>query len=262
LQALLAFSDPPLSWRGRVSDIVLFAIGGISGPFCILLLPCIAVYWWLRRQRWTLTILGITFAGALIQVVTILHSVRAQQAPLGVTPLRLLRIMAGSIFIDSMTGTGGPYLRIPFLVVAAIGGLTIMVWGWRSATLAGRLYVVFAILVLLACLRDPLLLPGANPRWEALANATGIRYWFLPSLMFLWSATYCVWRGKPRLARFAGLAVLLLLLVGIYRKWMYPPWPDSHWRTDVARFQGLKPGEHMSFQVYDPGGRSMELIKR
>jgi hypothetical protein len=262
LQALLAFSLPPLSWRGRVSDVLLFAIGAISGPFCLLLLPCIAAWWWLRRQRWTLTAMGITFLGAVIQVLTILHSARARQAPLGVTPLRLLRIMAGSIFIDSMTGTGGPYLRISLLIVAGIGGLTMMVWGWRSAPLAGRLYISFAILVLIACLRDPLLLPGTTPRWEVLANATGIRYWFVPSLMFLWSAAWCASGGENRLVRLAGIAVLLLTLVGVYREWLYPPWPVNHWSADVARFRSLKPGEHMIFQVYDPGGRTMELIKR
>jgi hypothetical protein len=262
LQALLAFSLPPLSWRGRVSDFLLFAIGAISGPFCLLLLPCIAAYWWIRRERWTLAVMSITLLGAAMQVLTILHSARARQAPLGVTPLRLLRIMAGNIFIDSMTGTGGPYLRISLLIVAAIGGLTIMVWGWRSAPLAGRLYISFAILVLIACLRDPLLLPGTTPRWEVLANATGIRYWFLPSLMFLWSAAWCASGGESRLVRFAGLAVLLLTPVGVYREWSYPPWPASHWSADVARFQSLKPGEHMIFQVYDPGGRPMELIKR
>jgi hypothetical protein len=262
LQALLAFSLPPLSWRGRVSDVLLFAIGAISGPFCLLLLPCIAGWRWIRRERWTLAVMGITLLGAAMQVLTILHSARAHQAPLGVTPLRLLRIMGGSIFIDSMTGTGGPYLRISLLIVAAIGGLTIVVWGWRSAPLAGRLYISFAILVLIACLRDPLLLPGTTPRWEVLANATGIRYWFLPSLMFLWSAAWCASGGESRLVRFAGLAVLLLTLVGVYREWRYPTWPASHWSADVARFQSLKQGEHMSFQVYDPGGRPMELIKR
>jgi hypothetical protein len=262
LQALLAFSIPPLSWRGRVSDILLFAIGAISGPFCLLLLPCVAAYWWIRRQRWTLTVMGITFLGAVIQLLTILHSARAVQAPLGVTPLRLLRIMAGSIFIDSMTGTGGPYLRISLLIVAVIGGLTIMVWGWRSAPLGGRLYISFAVLILMACLRDPLLLPGTTPRWEVLANATGIRYWFLPSLMFLWSAAWCASGGESRLVRLAGLAVLLLTLMGVYREWTYPSWPASHWSADVARFHRLQPGEHMIFQVYDPGGRTMELIKR
>jgi hypothetical protein len=262
LQALLAFSLPPESWRGRISDIILFGIGGISGPFCILLLPVVLAYWWFRRQRWTLVVLALMLAGSLIQVLSILQTVKRPGAPLGVTAARLLRIIAGSIFIDSIVGTGGPNLRIPLLLVAAVAGLAILLWGWRSAPLAGRLFIVFAIVVLVAELRDPLLLPGNTPRWEVLANAMGIRYWFLPSLMFLWCAAWCVSQGKSSLARFAGLGVLLLLPIGIARKWTYPPWPKSQFSAEVEHFKSLKTGEHMTFSVYDPGGRTMELIKR
>jgi hypothetical protein len=262
LQALLAFSLPPLSWRGRVSDILLFAIGGITGPFCILLLPAVFAYWWFRRQRWTLVVLALMFAAALIQVLSILHTVKRPGAPLGVTAIRLLRIIAGNIFIDSMVGTGGPNLRLLLLVVAAIGGLVILVWGWRSAPFAGRLYIVFATVVFMASLRDPLLLPGNTPRWEVLANAMGMRYWFLPSLMFLWCAAWCASAGKSSLVRFAGLGVLLLMTIGVVRKWTYPPWPKSQFSSDVEHFNSLKTGEHMVFSIYDPGGRTMELIKR
>ena len=85
LQALLAFSLPPLSWRGRVSDIILFGIAGITGPFSILLLPAVVAYWWFRRQRWTLVVLALMFAGAVIQGMSILHTVRTR-APLGCDP--------------------------------------------------------------------------------------------------------------------------------------------------------------------------------
>jgi hypothetical protein len=262
LQALLAFSAPPLSWRGRASDIVLFGIGGITGPFSILLLPAAAAYWWLRRQRWTLVVLALMFAGAVIQGLSILYTVRNSAAPLGANPLRFLRIIAGSIFIDSMVGSGGPNLRVPLLVMAGIGGLFILVWGWRSAPLAVRLFIVFVIIVLMAALRDPLLLPSNIPRWEMLADAMGIRYWFLPSLMFLWCAAFCASAGSGRLIRFAGLGVLLLTTIGVVRKWTYPPWPASQFSAEVEHFKSLKTGEHMKFSVYDPGGRTMELIKR
>jgi hypothetical protein len=262
LQALLAFSVPPLSWRGRVSDILLFAIGSVSGPFCILLLPLVLAYWWMRRYRWTRVVLGIMFLGVVIQVLTLLHAVRTPGAPLGVTLVRLLRIIAGNIFVNSMIGSGGAYMRIPLLLVAAIGGLAIMVWGWRSAPLALRLYIAFAVFALMASLRDPLLLGTTTPRWDVLGNVAGIRYWFLPSLMFLWSAAFCAWGGRTRLVRYAGLGVLLLTTVGVVRKWIYPPWPASHFSADAEKFKTLKPGQHMIFYVYDPGGRTMELIKR
>jgi hypothetical protein len=95
-----------------------------------------------------------------------------------------------------------------------------------------------------------------------LADAMGIRYWFLPSLMFLWCGVWCTSAGKSKLIRFAGLGVLLLMVIGVVRKWTYPPWPESQFGAEVEHFKSLKTGEHMNFSVYDPGGRTMELIKR
>lgn len=262
LQVLLAFSAPPLGWRGRASDILLFGIGSVSGVFCLLLLPLVVVYYWIRRQTWTLVILGIVCVGAMIQIFSLAHSVRNSAAqPLGVTARSLLRIVAGNIFVNSVTGSGGGYLPLWLLVIAAIGGLAIVLWGWQSAPVALRLYIAFAVLVLAASLKDPLI-TGNTVRWEELADVAGIRYWFLPSLMFLWAAAWCAWGGRNVVVRYAGLAVLLLMTIGILRKWPYPPHlPETNFRADVERFKQLKAGEHMLFTVYDPLGRKMELIK-
>jgi hypothetical protein len=261
LQALLAFSVPPFGWRGRVSDFLLFAVGSVSTPLSMLLLPSVAAYYWIRRQDWTLVILSTVSLGACIQIFSLAHSVRhAATAPLGATPVSLLRIVAGRVFFDSMMGSGDSYLSIRMLALVAAGGLIVLAWGWRCAPLPGRLYAAFAILALAASLRDPLL-PGSRPRWEVLAAVAGIRYWFLPSLMFLWLAAWAACGGRTRIVRCTGAAVLLLAMIGIIRKWTYPPWPDSHFQEDVDRFQTLKPGEHMTFSVYDPADRKMELIK-
>ncbi len=261
LQALLAFSVPPFGWRGRVSDFLLFAVGSVSTPLSMLLLPSVAAYYWIRRQGWTLVILGIMSLGVCIQIFSLAHSVRhAATAPLGATPISLLRIVAGRVFFDSMMGSGDSYLSIRMLALVAAGGFIVLAWGWQSAPLPGRLYAAFAILALAASLRDPLL-PGSRPRWEVLAAVAGIRYWFLPSLMFLWMAAWAACGGRTRIVRCTGGAVLLLAMIGVIRKWTYPPWPDSHFQEDVDRFKTLKPGEHMTFSVYDPVDRKMELVK-
>ena len=262
LQALLAFSVPPLRWSGRLADLLVFGVGCISGPYSILLLPGMVLWWWMRRQRWTLVVLGITSLGALLQLWTLGHAIRAAGATLGPTRLRLLRIVAGNIFVNSMVGSGGGYLGLPWLLLAALGGGLILLCAWRWSPLALRLYGVFAVLALTASLRDPLLLGNTMPRWEVLSQVAGIRYWFLPSLFFLWSGAVCAMGGKSKWVRSAGVSVLLLTVIGIARKWVYPPWPESHYPADVARFQSLRPGERMSFAVYDPGNRRMELTKR
>jgi hypothetical protein len=261
LQALLALSVPPFGWRGRVSDIILFAVGSVSGPFSMLLLPSIVAYYWVRRRPWTLLIVSIMSLGISIQFFSLVRSVRhAAIAPLGATPVTLLRIVAGRVFFDSMIGSGDSHLKILMLTLIAIGGFIVLAWGWRGAPLAVRLYVAFAIIALAASLRDPLLL-GNRPRWEVLADVAGIRYWYLPSLMFLWLAIWATCGGRTRVARYTGGVVLLLTLIGVVREWSYAPWPDSHFQEDVAHFQTLKAGEHMTFSVYDPASRKMELIK-
>jgi hypothetical protein len=262
LQALLALSLPPLGWRGRVSDLILFGIGSISGPFAMLLLPVVAAYYWIRRQSWTLVVLSLMSLGVCVQIFCFVHSVRhAAATPLGATPMRLLRIVAGRIFFDSMMGSGDSYLNIPILTIIGVCGFIVLAWGWKSAPLPGRLYAAFAIIAMAASLKDPLL-PGNRPRWEMLADVAGIRYWFLPSLMFLWLAAWAACGGRTRIVRFTGCAVLLLTLIGVIRKWSYPPWPVGHFEEDVERFKTLKPGEHMTFSVYDPVGRKMELVRR
>jgi hypothetical protein len=261
LQALLALSVPPSGWRGRVSDIILFSVGSVSGPFSMLLLPSVAAYYWIRRQHWTLLILSIMSLGISVQIFSLMRSVRhTGVAPLGATPVTLLRIVAGRVFFDSMIGSGDSHLTLPMLALLAVGGFIVLASGWRSAPLAIRLYSAFAIISLAASLRDPLLL-GNRPRWEVLADVAGIRYWYLPSLMFLWLAVCATYAGRTRIARYTGGAVLLLTSIGVAREWNYAPWPDSHFREEVDRFQALRPGEHMTFSVYDPGNRKMELIK-
>jgi hypothetical protein len=262
LQVLLAFSRPPLSWRARLADSILFAIGALSGPFCLLLILPVAGYYWLRRQSWTLVILGILSLGAVIQVFSLSHSLRNPASqPVGVTARSLLRIVAGNIFVNSMIGSGGGYLPVWLLVIAGVCGVAVLVWGWRYAPLPLRLFFIFTIFALAASLRDPII-TGRTSRWEELAEVAGIRYWFLPSLMFLWAALWCAWGGKPLVVRYAGLLVLLLTTIGVVRKWPYPPLlPETHFSADVKRFRSLKAGEHMLFSVHDPDDRKMELVK-
>jgi hypothetical protein len=80
--------------------------------------------------------------------------------------------------------------------------------------------------------------------------------------MFLWLAASSASRGRSTLVRRAGLGVLLLTTIGVVRKWTYPPWPESHFSAEVEHFKGLNPGQQMTFSVYDPGGRTMELVKK
>jgi hypothetical protein len=159
-----------------------------------------------------------------------------------------------------MLGRGGPRLAVPLLLIAAAGGLTIFVWGLRKAPLPFRLYALFAVVTFAASLKDPLVF-GPSPRWQLLALVSSCRYWYYPSLLFLWSAAWCVTQERDNFSRLAGSFVLLLMLAGSVRQWVYPPWPDHHYVNYVKRFRSASPGQEVVIPAY-PEGWNVDLIKQ
>ena len=262
LMVLLAFSLPPIGRLGRLVDLVVFAIGSVSGPFCLLLWLSVLPYWWVRRRRWTLVLFGLLSIGAAIQAYSLMHNVRYTAGPLGPSINFLARIVGGDVFINSMIGTAlQPQLPLAMFWAATLAGLPILIWGWRSAPLPIRLYMCFALLAFVAALYDPMI-AAVPTRWKALASTDfGCRYWFYPSLAFVWAALWCAARGPHRWVRYAGLSVLLITAVGDARVWVYPTWPDNHFSTYVQRFENAPSGAHVVIPLYPPGWK-MTLIKR
>ena len=259
LQAVLAFSVPPRTRAGQGMDVALFAIGGVSGPFCLLLWPSVAIWWWVRRQRWTLAVLGLMSVGAMAQVWVILHSVRNAALPLGTTPQLLARLVSGDIFLNSIADQHGASRPEAVILAVLLFGLLVLAFAWRSAPLAARLYFVFAVLATAAGLHDPLVY-GTTPRWQAIETVTWLRYWYYPSLMFLWAAVVCASQSSWKWVRVGGWTILLVLALQDVRHWLLPGWPHGQLREYAAKFEAAKPGEHVFFPIY-PDERRMELIK-
>jgi len=259
LQTLMACATPPANWRGRLADVLLFSIGGLSGPFCLMLLPNVLIYWRVRRQRWTLVVAALLSAGCAIQIYCILTGQRADPGALGASAKELLRIIAGNIFFDSVVGARGPTLPIPLLLLIAAGGLAILIRGLRAAPLPVRLYALFAFLVLAASLRDPLT-DSPPPQWPGMEALWSCRYWYLPCLAFLWAVVWCIAQRQSKLMRYASLAVSCGLLIGSTYFWVSPRWQTDSFPQDVSRWEQAKPGEHVIFSIYPSG--TMDLVKR
>jgi len=260
LELLLAFAAPPRSWVGRIGDVLLFTIGSVSDPFCVFLLPLLLIYWWSRRERWTLLISSLTAIGAAIQMFTILHAFRPAEGPLGATPALLLRFLAGNIVIDGTAGLHSVVDRIPGLVllfVLAFAG-SVVAYAFAKGALPLRLYILFTIVFFATALKNPLL-HGPLPRWQLLLDDFGCRYWYYPKLALLWSASTCLF-VSPKLARVAGCCILLPLLFGFPREWRYLVPPQHNFRMYADRFEQLKPGEHLVIPL-NPSDWSMELTK-
>ena len=263
VEMLLAFADAPTRWIGRAADLLLFAIGAISGPFSILLLPLTLIYWWQRRQRWTLLLAAVMAAGAALEIATILHAVRYHVA-LGATPSLFARIYGGEVILNGILAFKRLSLHLPTAVLAlvAVFGLLITALGLRYGTLPMQLLIGFNAMFFITALRSPLLpiIPGSSA-WSLLATDWECRYWFYPLLAFLWSAVYCIAQRRVRLVRIAGFCVLIPLIAGVVKDWKYPPFGNYHWTDQVRLVEQARPGEHILIPLYPPGW-SMELVKR
>ena len=72
--ALVAFACSPQTWRGRLFDVVVLAVAALTGPYCIVLAPVVLLFWWVRRQPWSLVVFALVSAVACVQIAVLTHS--------------------------------------------------------------------------------------------------------------------------------------------------------------------------------------------
>lgn len=223
---LLSFAEPPRSWIGRTVDIFCFVLVGLSGPFCLLLVPLLAIYWWKRRYSWTLVQTAMTAACAGTQAWFLLRYFNRPSTALGVNFERTMRLFSGNVIGGTLLG-GNHEMGIkplPLLVMAAVFGVVIFVYVLRYANLELKLLVTFCLLLLAASLKSPVI--SGHYRWETLITTAYCRYWFYPMLAFIWSVAWCWRRARNGLLRKASAAWLCLTIVGVVTGWELIPYPD------------------------------------
>ncbi len=262
LELLLAFGVAPRTWLGRACDVALFAVGSVSGPFSIIMLPFTLFYWWRRREQWTLVISALLLAGGLWELSTILHFPRPHSY-LAASPTTLIRIIGGDIILAGMTAWRTLPTRVPvfFMAMGALFGGVVIAFGFLRGGLSFRLMIIFSGLFLAVALRDPLI--GRDPNqglWSSLVVDFGCRYFFYPLLVFLWSAVWCVFQDKVRIMRLAGYCVLGTLVLGVVRDWEYPPMKDHHFPAYIEQLNKAKAGTLVQIPI-DPDGWEMDLVK-
>jgi hypothetical protein len=96
--------------------------------------------------------------------------------------------------------------------------------------------------------------------WQLLAGASGIRYWYFPSLAFAWLLLWGFQSGIPAL-KAASATLLCVMCFGLIRDWRIPPVPDLHWTEEAKSFEAAPAGTIYVFPE-NPPGWNMTLIKR
>ena len=257
LGALVLLSKPPESILWRIFDIAAIFLMGLTGPYCILLLPIVVAYWFFRRAKWTLTLLAILGVTAVIQTY-VLTRWPMVCVPRQVLKNGALRVLATKVFlVGTLAMNSSAYHAImtkgailPGAIILI--GLTAVVVVLFRAPLELRLFVVFACLVVAATAYrlhcDP------EWQWQYLAMpGYAERYWYIPKLGYvaclLWLALD---RKLSLLARSIPIIAVLLLTVVSITSWRYPAFPDYHWSRYARALQDSPPGTTIAVPV-NPG---------
>lgn len=264
---LLLVARASQGWPGRCFDLVLVLLSGLSGPFCIFLLP-IAVFVALkRRDRWPWAPVGVLTMCVLIQAYALLVIDRTGRAhpPLGASPALLARILGGNVVLGSILG------RIPFatmpgtgifilLICAAIVGTVIAAACFFRSGAEMRLFLVLAGMIFVAALVFPVTNPPAGSTvWQMLAKAFAVRYWVFPSLAFAWSLAWCARQGSAAL-RVVSIVLLCAMSLGALANWIEPRQKDLHFGECAAGFAAAPAGTVIAIPE-SPEGWTIRLIK-
>ena len=128
-----------------------------------------------------------------------------------------------------------------------------------------RLFLLFSAAVLAMALLKPISGPDRSfPQWEYLQiPGRSSRYYFFPILAFyaaLLSLASARVSHPVKFVRYAAIAVLMVVPVGIYRDWRHPRFVDLHFASFAADFERAAPGTRITIPI-NPVGWEMQLVK-
>jgi hypothetical protein len=269
LSAFLLVAAPrPRGLGAQLLDLCILLLSGLTGPFCIVLLPIAAFLAWRRGDGWRWVVTGALAVAALIQVWALLivdpHG-RSHQA-LGASPLLFVKLLASKVYLGTLLGSNslaaqsGLWGSIVLVAIAA-GGTVVVGFCFLKSPWELRLFILFANMLLVASLISPKV--GVRPgltTWQVLVFLGESRYWFFPMLAFAWSILWCL-QSRILVAWIVSIVLLCVMCFGIIREWRQPALRDAHFAEYATEFEAEPAGTAVTIPL-SPAGWNMTLVKR
>ena len=264
---LLLLAKSPQSIPGKFFDCIVFLLCGLTGPFCIFFLPISLYRAWKEKDRWQRVPAAIFLLSCTIQSWALLFlapAARARRA-FGASAELALRILGGQVYLGALLGGNGlsalPGRGVSIaLGVVALLGTTLIIYCIVKAPWRWKVFVGFSALLFASALKAPV--EWGRPDlavWNVLAASPGHRYWFFPTLAFVWVLLWG-FHQRPAFLRGASALLLSLLCLGIVHDWHHRVFPDSHFADSAQRFNAAPAGATVIIPE-TPDGWSMQLVK-
>ena len=266
---LLLAASPPSRIAGRLFDISILLLCGLTGPFCILLTPIAIVLAWKHRDRWRWVGAGLLSVTCLLQAWSLLSGGLASRphVALGASPTMLARVLAGQLYLGTFLGSNpiaalpGAGSSIVLTSIAAAGTIFVAICFLKSSW-EMRLFLLFSAAILAGGLVAPTSgqLAETDRWWLELQYGAGARYWFFPNLALAWLILYCT-QSRTQVLRAASVILLCLLCFGIALRWEIPAFRDAHFAKYARSFESAPTGTVVTIPESTPGW-NLVLIKR
>jgi hypothetical protein len=262
---MLVLARPPEKrWKWKIFDLAIILLSGVTGPFCILLLPIALVFWWLRREPFRLVVIGALVVSICIQLSALVRTAAATRPKvgLGATPKIFLELLGGQVYLGALFGQNSlrRHDNVALLAIVALLATAILLYCLIKASLEMKLFLSFAVLVFAASLASPMV-SWTVSQWRVLREAGAIRYWFFPMLAFTWALISCAREGNHGIVRLAAVFGLLCMFIGIVRDWNYPAYTDHHFPESARKFEAAAPGTMVNIPIF-PDGWVLRLRKK
>lgn len=263
---ILVVGAAPRNTTERICDAGFLLACGLTGPFCFFLLPIAAIVAYTRRGRWEWVPVCIFSLCSFIQAWALLFlNAGVRSAFLGATPHFFLRILAENVFLSAILGVvlftivPASHAFLFELSVAGIGSILSAVILLR-ARLETKMFCLLATMAFAASMISPGFITRPEvPGWQLLAQAYGIRYWFLPSLAFIWLLIDAT-QGQSKVLKSVSAPLLFMYIVFAALQWRQPALRDMHFADEVARFRSAPNGAIVIIPE-NPEGRTVRLVK-
>lgn len=267
---VLCFKD----WPGKLQkifDVSLFVLFGLSGPFCILLLPVAAWLLYRRRDPRTAWLVALLVVAAIIQASLAIPQMGVSRAvaPLAASWELFTRITGGQIVLAGLLGDAwmhvyqSPHWRETLILPLSVMlvGICIFVRAIRIGSIEAVCFMAFTLMVFGAALVSPKISSAAQ--WEVWQTPhVGERYSFLPILgLYVALVVLVACDSKKMVRRFAVIALSIVFIVAIPASWRIRPFQDLEFQRYADEYLRAQPGDVVRIPL-NPPGWFMELRKQ
>ena len=269
LSAFLLLADSkPHTLVGKTFDLLILLLFGVSGPYCILLLPIATFQAWRHRDRWKRMQTVVLAGTSVVEAFSLLildHTGRPHYALSAHSAVWLIRILGGQVYMGVLiglnalasTGSRGMFLTLALIAICCTGLVAVCV---VKASEQMKLFLMFSLFVLTASLISPMLptRPGQS-LWESMAGAWGSHYWLFPNLAFAWTLVWC-FNARPVIVKIIAAYLLFFMAIAIVRNFRQPALEDLNFQGYVKQFVAAAPGKEVRIPI-NPRPWSMWLVK-